>query len=160
MLDNSALRMVIAAIDAEIRHLDILVGEMGIARQQDSPLTRRAMASILHDFYTCCERIFRRVAIEMNGGLDDTEQWHRSLLYRMTLPLEKIRPAVISEELAADLDEYLAFRHVFRNIYGFELKGDRVVRLADRLDDVATKFKREIGMFCQFLEREDGEYSP
>ena len=78
----------------------------------------------------------------------------------MTLPLARIRPAVISEELAADLDEYLAFRHVFRNIYGFELKGDRVVRLADRLDDVATKFKREIGMFCQFLEREDGEYSP
>lgn len=128
---------------------------MEIARQQESPLARRTMASILHDFYTCCERIFRRVAIELNGGLDDTEQWHKSLLYRMTLPLEGIRPAVISEELASDLDEYLAFRHVFRNIYGFELKGDRVARLADRLDDVVGRFKKEIGSFCRILEQED-----
>jgi len=159
-LDNNALRMIIAAIDVEMRHLDILVVEMGMARQQESPLARRSMASILHDFYTCCERIFRRVAMELNGGLDDTEQWHKSLLYHMTLPLERIRPAVISEELAADLDEYLAFRHVFRNIYGFELKGDRVIRLANRLDNVATRFKKEIGVFCRFLEHEDNEYSP
>ncbi len=39
------------------------------------------------------------------------------------MAIKDTRPAVISEELAADLDEYLSFRHVFRNIYGFELKG-------------------------------------
>ena len=141
-----------------MRHLDTLLDEMGSARRLESPLARRSMASILHDFYTCCERIFRTVAVELNGGLEDTEQWHKSLLYRMTIPLEGIRPAVISEELAADLDEYLAFRHVFRNIYGFELKGDRVVRLADSMGGVATRFKKEIEVFCRYLEHEnDGQ---
>ena len=95
-----------------------------------------------------------RLAIEMNGGLDETEQCHKALLYRMTLPLEGIRPAVISEELAADLDEYLAFRHVFRNIYGFELKGERIIRLSDRLAEVAASFKKEISDFRRLLESE------
>lgn len=50
----------------------------------------------------------------------------------MTIPIKQIRPAVISEELAAGLDEYLSFRHVFSNIYGFELKGDRIDYLASK----------------------------
>jgi hypothetical protein len=153
-LDKNALRIVSAAIGAELGHLDTLVGEMEVARLEKSSLARRSMGSILHDFYTCCERIFRRLAIEMNGGLDETEQWHKALLYRMTLPLEGIRPAVISEELAAELDEYLAFRHVFRNIYGFELKGERIIRLSDRLAEVAASFNKEIGHFRRLLESE------
>ena len=72
----------------------------------------------------------------------------------MTLPLEGIRPAVISEELAAELDEYLAFRHVFRNIYGFELKGERIIRLSDRLAEVAASFKKEVNDFRRLLESE------
>lgn len=112
------------------------------------------MGSILHDFYTCCERIFRRIALDMNGGLEETEQWHKALSYRMTLPVEGIRPPVLSEELAAELDEYLAFRHVFRNIYGFELKGERIIRLSKRLPHVAGRLKEEIGAFRKLLEEE------
>lgn len=59
---------------------------------------------------------------------------------RMTIPIKEIRPHVISEELAADLDEYLAFRHLFRSIYGFELKGDRIDRLAEKFGSVSKKF--------------------
>ena len=36
------------------------------------------------------------------------------------------------KELAASLDEFLSFRHLFRNIYGFELIGDRVDRLVEK----------------------------
>ena len=63
-----------------------------------------------------------------------------------------VRPRVISEELAADLDEYLSFRHVFRNLYGFELKGDRLARLSERLDGVARRFEQEIETFLAALD--------
>ena len=73
----------------------------------------------MHDFYNCCERVFRRIGAEINGTSYRGDAWHKELLFRMTVAVPNVRPQVVSEDLAADLDEYL----LFRNIYGFELKG-------------------------------------
>jgi hypothetical protein len=72
----------------------------------------------------------------------------------MTIPLKDIRPQVISEELAAELDEYLAFRHLFRSIYGFELKGDRIDHLAEKFGGVSRRFAEEMGAFLEHLRKE------
>ncbi|MGB9887889.1 MAG: hypothetical protein ACPLRW_12990, partial [Moorellales bacterium] len=48
----------------------------------------------------------------------ETLRWHKQLLNRMTLEVPEVRPPVISKDLARTLDEYLRFRHVFRNVYG------------------------------------------
>lgn len=121
---------------------------------QDSIIFRRSIGSILHDFYNLAERIFKKVAMDINGGYEDSERWHKALLFKMTVPIKGVRPALISEELAADLDEYLSFRHLFRNIYGFELKGDRITYLARKFDFVAKKFFNEIKKFLALLENE------
>ena len=112
----------------------------------------RVLGSIVHDFYNCCERVFRRIGAEINGASYRGDAWHKELLFRMTVAVPGVRPRVISEELAADLDEYLSFRHVFRNIYGFELKGDRLARLSGRLDGVARRFEEEIEAFLAALD--------
>ncbi|MDE0217885.1 MAG: hypothetical protein OXJ90_01345 [Spirochaetaceae bacterium] len=112
----------------------------------------RVLGSIMHDFYNCCERVFRRIGAEINGASYGGDAWHKELLFRMTVALPEIRPRVISDDLAADLDEFLSFRHVFRNIYGFELKGDRVTRLGSRLDGVARRFETEIEAFLASLD--------
>ena len=111
----------------------------------------RVLGSILHDFYTCCERVFRRISGEINGSTYSGDGWHKELLYRMTLAVEGLRPAVISQELAAELDEYLSFRHVFRSIYGFELQGRRVGRLAEEMSDIGDRFVREIEGFLKAI---------
>ncbi|PIS37212.1 MAG: hypothetical protein COT35_07225, partial [Nitrospirae bacterium CG08_land_8_20_14_0_20_52_24] len=54
----------------------------------------------------------------------------------------------------AELDDFLSFRHVFRNIYGFELKGERVIYLSKKFDTVAEWFIREIKTFLIFLGTE------
>jgi hypothetical protein len=112
----------------------------------------RVLGSIMHDFYNCCERVFRRIGAEINGASYGGDAWHKELLFRMTVAVPEVRPRVISDDLAADLDEFLSFRHVFRNIYGFELKGDRVTRLGSRLDGVARRFETEIEAFLTSLD--------
>ncbi len=112
----------------------------------------RIVGSILHDFYTGIERIFRRIAEEVDGGVPAGEGWHRELLGVMSLELESIRPAVISSKLMRKLDEYLRFRHLFRNIYGFELEPRRLKSLAKDLNKTLTAFKKAMSQFNKFLD--------
>ena len=145
---------IISEIENELQNLQELRSELRRIIAEKDIIFKRSKGSILHDFYNCCERVFKRISVEMNGGYEDMEKWHKNLLYKMTISLEGLRPQVISEELAADLDEFLAFRHLFRNIYGFELKGDRINILAEKFENVAGRFEDEIRLFIDFLRKE------
>lgn len=83
----------------------------------------------MHDFYTEIERIFEKVAPELNGGVPAGPAWHRDLLDSMSLDLPGVRPPVLSGATAAALAEYLRFRHLYRNLYGFELDWARLAPL-------------------------------
>ncbi len=105
----------------------------------------------LHNFYTACERIFKLVAKEVNGGVPATEDWHKRLLQQMALDVNNLRPAVISRETLKALDEMLGFRHVVRNLYGFELEPERIDKLIRLALDVLPRFRKEIDDFTRFL---------
>lgn len=116
-----------ADIDRELKNLERLVRSMSdlvkrIPPQGPTEIELRAAGSLLHDFYTGLEKIFQRIALRVDGDLPVGEDWHLQLLQRMASPLEDLRPQVITEEQAERLEEYLRFRHLFRNIYGFELR--------------------------------------
>lgn len=151
---KEALIGIIAETEKELHNLEELGAELETVKPEKSVVSKRSKGSILHDFYNCCERIFKKIAIELNSGYEESEKWNKSLLYRMTIPIEGIRPRVISDELAAELDEFLAFRHLFRNIYGFELKGDRIDYLAEKFERVAERVQKEIKEFLGFLRKE------
>jgi hypothetical protein len=69
----------------------------------------------------------------------------------MSIELDGIRPAVISKELREQLDEYLRFRHVFRNVYGFNLDKARLTELISGLEGVFIDFQGAIQEFNKFL---------
>ena len=144
---------IVADIEKGLENIQDLRGELRAIRSEKGIAFKRSKGSILHDFYNGCERIFKKIAIELNGGFEDSERCHKSLLHRMTVPIEGVRPRVISDELAADLDEFLSFRHLFRNIYGFELKGDRIDYLAEKFERVAERFQKEVEEFLAFLRQ-------
>ena len=82
----------------------------------------RAAGSILHDFYCGIEKIFERIAINVDRNLPTGENWHTDILLQMANSLKDVRGEVITSELMRTLKEYMRFRHLFRHIYGFELK--------------------------------------
>lgn len=109
-----------------------------------------SLALKLHNFYTGCERIFQIVASEINGGLPSSYDWHRRLLYRMTTQQEN-RPPLLKQKTGKILEEYLAFRHVIRNIYGFELDPKRLQKLVDNYSIVWQNIKQDIQEFIDWL---------
>lgn len=120
----------------------------------DQPLFMkvRTTGSILHDFYSGIEKIFQRVALEIDGEIPKGEDWHVDFLKRMSADIPQVRQAVITRKLADELEEYLRFRHLFRNIYGFELRWERCEALAKKVPDILQKFTSELEDFFRFLD--------
>lgn len=121
-----------------------------VAADQDIYLDSVALG--LHSFYVGVERIFERVATTLDGGVPTGERWHRELLTQMTHPIADIRPAVISSETAKDLTKFLAFRHLIRNIYSFDLDAKRLGELVDTLPRAFDSLKNDIEKFSEFLQ--------
>jgi len=111
-----------------------------------------AAALNLHDFYAGLERVFRRVASDIDGSVPSGTDWHRDLLQQMTAEIPGLRPAVLSPETAKSLDEYLRFRHVVRNIYAFQLNPERLQLLTDALPRVFAAVRVELIRFADVLD--------
>lgn len=111
-----------------------------------------AAALNLHAFYTGLERIFRQIAVDMDGSVPSGADWHRGLLKQMTTDLPEVRPAVLTSETAMILDEFLRFRHVVRNIYTFHLDPERVELLVGRLPPVFATARGELLRFADVLD--------
>ena len=121
--------------------------------REPPPRELRGIGGILHDFYTGIEHLFERIAPELNGGLPAGPSWHRELLENMTLDLPGVRPPVLRGETVHELHEFLHFRHLFRNLYGFELEWPRLRALLEKLPGVWEDVEEDLDRFGTFLGR-------
>ncbi|HSS48399.1 MAG TPA: hypothetical protein VLX28_05590 [Thermoanaerobaculia bacterium] len=120
--------------------------------EEPSPIELSALAALLHSYYTGIENLFRRVAIEVDGGTIHGDAWHRRLLHQMTEDNEN-RPPVISLDLLDRLQPYLQFRHCFRHSYSFLLRWDKLEPLILQCEETFTALRGEIATFTTSMER-------
>jgi len=59
---------------------------------------------------------------------------------------------VISKAFSRELDEFLRFRHLSRNIYGFFLEWSRIEPLARRMPDALATLRSSVEEFFTRLE--------
>ncbi len=110
-----------------------------------------AAALRLHSFYTGVERCLLLVSRVMNGSTPSQGQgWHRRLLERMAMATEQ-RPALLQEETQSDLQAYLRFRHLVRNLYSDELRAEPIALLIDDLPEVWRKLSSDLEGFREWL---------
>ena len=149
----------ISEIKDELSLIDLLVADIKeVNKEKPRSLKKRkvyeeSLALKIHNFYTGCERIFQKIADDINGGIPMSLDWHKRLLRSMSLEIEDIRPPVISKTTAKSLGDYLAFRHVVRNIYGFEIDSERLQVLIEWIYGVHRKFRKEVERFIGFLRK-------
>lgn len=150
--------IIIAEIKQELKHFEQLAPECKQfyelnKNQIDSSTNLRVLGSILHDFYTYIENIFRKIAIFIDDELPSDPTWHSILLNRMSLSIANIRKNVINDDLKETLYDYLRFRHIFRNIYGFKLNWDKMSHLVKSIESTQKTANKQITEFLEFLEK-------
>ena len=132
-------------IEIELKNLERLAREMQELTNKfvNKPdfIETRAGGSILHDFYCGVEKIFERIAVHIDGKLPKGEDWHTDLLLQIAHPIKGVRGAVVGTDLLEKFKEYLRFRHLFRHIYGFELRWERFKDLSLSLFTILSEFK-------------------
>ncbi len=144
-----------ARIRKELQQLEKLQDELKtltkLKEQNLKSIKLRAYASILHDYYSGIEKIFISIAREVDQVVPKSEGWHRDLLEQMMLDIPSKRPAVINSHLAEQLQQYLAFRHRFRNFYGYELEWAGMEPLVNELVPTFKEFKDNLESFLDLL---------
>ena len=122
------------------------------AMQVDEQAYWDAVALNLHGFYSGVEHIFEDIARSVEANLPSGSEWHNDLLLQMASEISGARPAVISGQTRACLDEYRGFRHVVRNVYTFNLRPSRIKELADDLPACYAAVCQELSDFASFIE--------
>jgi len=113
----------------------------------------RALASYINDFYRRCERMSERVAVTLDGGLPQGQNWHQALLRQVAETGGAERPPLWSGALLLDLDEYRKFRHVVHHKYGDELKPEYVLALAELAPSILPNVRQALAKFTEWLEQ-------
>lgn len=104
----------------------------------------------LTNYYTCIETLFFRISKFFENNLDK-EQWHRSLLEKMTLEIEDVRPRVLCESVYHGLLELLKFRHFSRYYFELDYDWDKLRFLLKKFNDIHVQVKTDLFKFDCFL---------
>ncbi|MDE0315121.1 MAG: hypothetical protein OXM61_09480 [Candidatus Poribacteria bacterium] len=118
--------------------------------EQAREFIENTIATDLVDIYSGIERIFERIANEVDGHLPRGSRWHKNLLEQMTKQRPERQP-VISENTFLQLGKLLEFRHKVTNIYGRELKYDNTLAHAETIHELFAAVSQDFNTFTDSL---------
>ena len=114
------------------------------------PYIEEAITYKLTDVYSGIERIFERIANEVDGYTPRGSRWHKDLLEQMTKHRPE-RPSVISQEVFLLLSHLLEYRHKVNNIYADELLWENSEEHANNIRNLYQTFLDDLKLFTDSL---------
>jgi hypothetical protein len=105
----------------------------------------------LQNLYNAFESYFSRIAKFFENNSNQTE-WHKSVVERMTLNIDGVRPALFDTNFSMRIEELLKFRHVFRNLYKTPLIPENVLFVQKAAQGIDHDFDTYHILFDRFLE--------
>ena len=129
----------VSLIEKQLGLLERIHSSIIEAMERDVPLLGRTgnaavlVAGLIGNFYTCLETAFQKISQHFENHLEPS-RWHADLLEKMTLKLEGIRIAAVSEGNFGALLELQKFRHFRRYYFEMEYDWDRLDFLLKKLE--------------------------
>ncbi len=141
--ERTKIERTVQRIERALEKIDVLPDE---ARE----FIERALAADLAEVYSGIEKIFERIAREVDNHTPSGAEWHKDLLAQMAERRPE-RPPIISLVTQRRLRRLLKFRHKVNNIYGDELIYERSAKHAKRVRKLFDNVSKELETFTAFL---------
>ena len=154
-MDTGAFAVLEAELRARLVDVDRIADRVEVrgAASGERPEEVDSLGYQLHNLYGAFEQVFEVVARYFENRVA-AAGYHAGLIRRMQLNIPGVRPALLSESTAADLDELRRFRHLFRHAYSADLDPHKVRRLAARTGSLRRAFARDLDRFLTRLRPE------
>ena len=137
-------------IDRTVRGIANALQDIEIIAANHKKYVEKTIASDLAEVYSGIERIFERIAREVDMQIPRGGRWHNDLLEQMAERRPE-RPPVISPNTLPRLKELLDFRHKVNNIYRDELIYEKAEEHAKPITELFTAVSEELDTFIDFL---------
>ena len=133
-MEEGQIALFLADFDHQVSQIekiyDLLETRLKIlSKKKTVPESVESSGYWLHNLFCAYEDLFKIVSAFWENNIGNDGAFHRSLIRRMLLNIEGVRPALLSEKSFRHLDELRGFRHAFRHAYSYGLDGERVVYL-------------------------------
>ena len=151
-MEKERLSLLKAAINAQIVEIERIFGKIEDRRHKEGEANLESLAYQLHNLYCAFEDLFKIVADFFENHIDDSAHYHSALLWRMKMPIEGVRPAVLSEASYKLLDSLRAFRHVFRHAYSYELDPKKLTLVLEDALRLRDRYHGDIDHFLAQLQ--------
>lgn len=154
-MDKIEFNLFKAEVEAQVKEIDKIYEEIK-DREKGAKRNKARIESLgykLHNLYCAFEDLFKIVARYFENQIRDISKYHKEMLKKMSLAIEGVRPALISDESYRELDELRAFRHFFRHAYSYELNYEKIMiplSSAYRLKEV---YKEDISRFLNTVNK-------
>lgn len=99
-----------------------------------------AAAFEINRIYNIMEKAFERLCEAFENHFEKTGRYHDSLIERVTLDLQGIRPAFLPAEAVRDVREIKGFLHLFRHASDLDLDPVRVEAAAENATRCVARF--------------------
>lgn len=120
--------------------------------QADVSAGRSALVALsLHHAYCAVESILARIARTLEGGVQESGEWHRELLDGAFRDIPEVRPVIFDRVLASPLHDLRGFRHVVRHAYDVELNPVALGRLRAEALALAEPLARDLDALDDWL---------
>ncbi len=144
-------------IERTVRGIANALQDIEIIAANHKKYIEKTIASDLAEVYSGIERIFERIAREVDMQMPSGSRWHNDLLEQMAERRPE-RPPVISPNTLPRLKELLDFRHKVNNIYREELIYKKAEGHAKPIGDLFATVSKELDTLIAFLTETEGTH--
>ena len=146
-----------AKIERTVRGIANALQDIEIIATNHKKYVEKTIASDLAEVYSGIERIFERIAREVDMQIPKGGRWHNDLLEQMA-ERQPERPPVISPNTLPRLKALLDFRHKVNNIYRDELIYEKAEAHAKPIGDLFATVSKELDTLIAFLTETEGSH--
>lgn len=143
-------------IEGTVRGIAEALQDIEVVAVNHKKYVEKTIAADFAVVYRGIEKIFERIASEVDLHTPKGNRWHNDLLEQMAERRPE-RPPVISRKTLLRLKNLLDFRHKVNNIYGDELRYEKAEEPAKPIGELFATVSEELDIFIDFLAKHEEE---